>query len=496
MHKKSSKTLTTNPDSTTTNPNSTTTNPNSPTTNPDSPTLRMPEHFLYILFFISLLSSCTSPSPRTSALHTIAEADSLDRQGLLYSDTFSLRSASNFLCSFTNRTEKAKAFYYLGRNYSQLKLDNVAVDCYIAADKLHPDDSQLRGRIYSNMAHICAQLNDDSLAVFFRDMAMTQFKEANDTIRYYSAILENAFSLCKKEDYSTADSLLNVLDTIAISTLSTHYKMIRAYYLYNIQKYDSALLVLSGIIEPIPFSDVEFIKSLHSLVYFKTGDVENAVVLSKWILAYSSNTAYQSSAYYILREDARYKCNIEDVAKYDSLRKDLLDSAFVSHTSKIVAVHKLKNYFEHKDEFSTTLIYFFSLAILILLFILIVVAYIVFERKKKLRIKQNEVLKTLSNLKNADINQLFHWNNEDAFISETNLYLHGFADKIKSAYPFVTNRDIKFCVLILLCVKLDYAAYILGLSSGGIKNVKQRLARKFGTQSSKLYTFLVKVMTK
>ena len=105
---------------------------------------------------------------KKDALRTIYEADSLNSAGALFSDTIRLRQAADVLSPYSHRTEKAKALYYLGRNYSALNLDATAADCYIAADRLHPKDPQLRGRLNANMAYVCAQQNDDSIAIFFQ----------------------------------------------------------------------------------------------------------------------------------------------------------------------------------------------------------------------------------------------------------------------------------------------------------------------------------------
>ena len=133
---------------------------------------------------VAVLSSCGARVRREAALQTIAEADSLRAKGVLYSDTAKLNEAANALCHYTHRIEKAKALYYLGRNYSAEGKDDIAADCYINADRLRPDDPELLGRIISNMAYICAQQDKDSLAIIFREKAIAYFRIANDTLNY------------------------------------------------------------------------------------------------------------------------------------------------------------------------------------------------------------------------------------------------------------------------------------------------------------------------
>ena len=64
-----------------------------------------------------------------------------------------------------------KAYYYMGRNYSLSNQIAEAAGCYIEADRLQIDDPICRGRVNSNMAYICAQNNNDSLALTFYERA-------------------------------------------------------------------------------------------------------------------------------------------------------------------------------------------------------------------------------------------------------------------------------------------------------------------------------------
>ena len=466
--------------------------------------MRVSKFYIVLDILVAILlciSSCTTSAERAAALRTVAVADSLDSQGILYSDTVCLSQAVDALCRLTHRTEKAKALYYLGRNYSVKGEDAAAVDYYIEADRLEPDDARLRGRLYGNMAYICARQNKDSLAVVFREGAMHYFAESFDTLKLYSAMLENVFSLCKMQNFSNADSILKIIygSGISDSVFCGRINMIGAYYYYSIDQYDSALVLLDTSREVVNKSDIEFRNSLYSLIYLQTGETSKSVNLSEWIVNNSNNPAYLSSAYYVLREDARKRGDIDAVAEYDSQRKDVLDSSFVAESSRIVAINKLENYIEHKDDISSAYIYLILFVIVICAFGMYILLYEITSIKKKqqTRLKEKEIInERMSKIGESDIEELFHWNNEEKFYNDTNKYLYGMGEKLKSSFPNITHKDLQFCALIIMNVKLNYAAYILRLSPGGIKNVKQRLSHKLGTQSSQIHSFLLELLLK
>lgn len=108
---------------------------------------------------------------RKDACRIIAIADSLDADHILYSDTAALHGAIRVLSRPINRHRHrntlAAAYYYLGRNLSTCNAIDGAADCYIACDRLHPDDPILRGCVNTCMAYICSQQLEYGIALPF-----------------------------------------------------------------------------------------------------------------------------------------------------------------------------------------------------------------------------------------------------------------------------------------------------------------------------------------
>ncbi len=208
----------------------------------------------YLLLWLLLLlplfatqAATAAPSRIREAERTIAIADSMDAEHQLYSDTAALRTA---ICTLDkpitrhlHRNTLAAAYYYMGRNLE----DNYAhipeaADCYIACDRLHPDDPIRRGRVNACMAYICNQQSEDSLALIFRQRSTEAFRESGDTMRYAYGLLFLSENYCKLGEYHIADSLWRLAQTFPLD--SVHYACLletKGICFYCQQQYDSAL---------------------------------------------------------------------------------------------------------------------------------------------------------------------------------------------------------------------------------------------------------------
>ena len=137
---------------------------------------------IILSFLILTLASCHWHE----AKEVIAVADSLDQtEHVIYDDTAAL---GRTICSLDNPFGRVlmsntlgKAYYYMGRNledsYQQVA---EAAECYIEADRLQIDDPIYCGRVNSCMGYICAQNNNDSLALIFYERANEDFKESKN----------------------------------------------------------------------------------------------------------------------------------------------------------------------------------------------------------------------------------------------------------------------------------------------------------------------------
>ncbi len=135
----------------------------------------------------------------------------MDAEHQLYSDTAALHAAIRILdkpvTRHLHRNTLAAAYYYMGRNLSTDKAIPDAAECYIACDRLHPDDPIRRRRVNACMAYICSQQCEDTLALVFNKRAIKAFQEGGSEWLYAYSLLFLSENYSKIGRFHIADSL-------------------------------------------------------------------------------------------------------------------------------------------------------------------------------------------------------------------------------------------------------------------------------------------------
>ena len=206
------------------------------------------QRVLTLIVSVVLLLCFSSCSSWHEAERVIAMADSIDQtKHVIYDDTAALdgviRQLDNPFGRVLMSNTLGKAYYYMGRNYSLSNQIVEAAGCYIEADRLQIDDPIYRGRVNSNMAYICAQNNNDSLALIFYERASNDFKESGNEWRYSQTLLDRSESNILLHNYIVADSLLQIAQSYQFdSAYQARYYETCGLYHYEQLQYDSALV--------------------------------------------------------------------------------------------------------------------------------------------------------------------------------------------------------------------------------------------------------------
>ena len=283
-------------------------------------------HILCVLGLTFLFSSCGWQE----AKEVIATADSLDQtEHVIYDDTAALgrtiRSLDNPFGRVLMSNTLGKAYYYMGRNlednYQQIA---AAAECYIEADRLQIDDPIYRGRVNSCMGYICAQNNNDSLALVFYERASEDFKKSGNEWRYAQGLLNIILYSIGSQMFTKADSLLQIAQSYQLdSAYQARYYETRGLYFYEQQQYDSALVYFNQGLnywqseEEKCFSYMKMVQ-----IYLTINDLKKALPYSQLIIIKSNNLNYISNAYYCLMQDAREKDDAQLLSIYSHARTD------------------------------------------------------------------------------------------------------------------------------------------------------------------------------
>ena len=312
------------------------------------------QRVLILIVSVVLLLCFSSCSSWHEAKVVIDMADSLDQaEHVIYDDTAALGKAILCLDNPFGRVlmcnTLGKAYYYMGRNledYHQQVAE--AARCYIEADRLQIDDPIYRGRVNSCMGYICAQNNNDSLALIFYERASEDFKESGNEW-YYAHHLLNVIPCCiNLHLFTKTDSLLQIAQTYSLdSTYRARYYETQGLYFYEQQQYDSALVYFNQGLNYWQSEEDKCFSYLKIMqVSLDINDLAQAIPYAQCIIKQSNNPNYISNAYYCLMQDAKRKNNAELLSQYSHARTDALKLLRVNTNKYAEAAPKLMEYLQ------------------------------------------------------------------------------------------------------------------------------------------------------
>lgn len=473
------------------------------------------QRILTLIVSIVLLLCFSSCSSWHEAKEVIAVADSLDQaEHVIYDDTAALgrtiRCLDNPFGRVLMSKTLGKAYYYMGRNYSMSNQIADAANCYIEADRLQLDDPIYRGRVNSNMAYICAQNNNDSLALIFYECASKYFKESGNDWRYAQNLLDRIEFNVKLLNYLVADSLLQIAQSYQLDSLyQARLYETRGLYFYEQQQYDSALIYFQ---KGLDYWQSEKEKCFCYLkimqVSLEINSLSQAIPYAQCVIGVSNNPNYLSNAYYCLMQQAKQEGDAGLVSNYASCREDLNRVLEVYKESYTQAVTIIQDYELNPYPWRWVWI---MLATILLVCIILFVGAVVYRHRNHIASEQIDRLS-------------IHVENQDALLSQELYYrqlgekLSNIVDKYHAPHKRwkeykTLKRDLSPWLHIWMCkldtlplserekifctIRLVYSymsdiqiAEYLCYDKHGIRVFKQRIAKKLGTTSADLLDFL------
>lgn len=488
---------------------------------------RTAKHYLLLslLALQVVATACTLPSTRKEALRTIATADSLDNTHQLYSDTVALRLAIRALnkpiSRDIHRNALASAYYYMGRNLSNANAITEATDCYIACDRLHPDDLILRGRVNACMADICSQQQADSLALFFNNRSTKAFQESGNIWYYAYGLLFLSENYSNLKMFNTADSLwyqaqeFQIDDAYRICLLEK-----RGSYFYKQQQYDSALTYFSQIANSS--TNVEnrcyyYLRIMQSYTHLNKEQL--AYPYAEYIVGHSQTPNFCKNAYYTLISKARKENNTDLMAIYAYKRQDYNELLSTQRESTARAVVQLQNYILHPYPFRTR-----NIIIIGCLFLcsLLLIIFCLYYKQKTHELSQvsGQLILLQTHLKDSqrlqqedfeqrrqavetivlNISDLFEfsapiWKDYNALCHVANQNLYNVVLRLQQSYH-LNQQDILICLLTLYQAPAKVIADKINRSVSSIPKLKSITAKTIGTTTPQLREFLISFMAK
>ena len=431
----------------------------------------------------------------------VAQAEMLDKtEHVIYDDTAALgrtiRCLDNPVGRLLMSNTLGKAYYFMGRNYSLSDQIVEAAECYIEADRLQIDDPIYRGRINSNMAYICAQNNNDSLALIFYECASKYFKESGNDWRYAQNLLDRIEFNVKLLNYLVADSLLQIAQSYQLdSSYQARYYETNGLYFYELHQYDSALVYFN---RGLNYWRSEEEKCFSYLKVMQVGidmqDFESAVSYAQYIVEHSNNPNYLSNAYYCLLLEAKENNDVKKLSQYTHARTDALKLLRDNTNKYAESTPKLMEYLQNPHPWRWVWI---SFPIIIVVCVLLAIG--IWISRKSSRKQEADILhhqslfefeKGLIEILDKYHSPRNHWRNYSVLKKDLAPWLHDWTTQL-DALP-LSEQDKIFCTISLIYPNLsdveiaDYMCY----TKGSIRVLKNRILKKIGVSSSEFSKFL------
>ena len=482
------------------------------------------------------LCSCTWQEAR----EVIAVADSLDQtEHVIYDDTAALgrtiRSLDNPLGRLLMSNTLGKAYYYMGRNlednYQQIA---AAAECYIEADRLQIDDPIYRGRVNSCMGYICAQNNNDSLALIFYERASEDFKKSGNEWRYAQGLLNIILYSIGSQMFPKADSLLQIAQSYQLdSAYQARYYETRGLYFYEQQQYDSALVYFN---QGLNYWQSETEKCFSYLKIMQVNldihDLAQAIPYAQCIVRLSNNPNHLINAYYCLMQETKSKNNAELLSRYSHARTDAQRLLLNHANNSAEAMPQLEEYLSNPHPLRWIWITITGFIVVSLVLFVGTILYrkhttkylnsttsrlkettiLLQEANEKIenlstRIKEQEVVEGQSKSSyylNKNINSIRSefpapsnkWNDYKRLKKDIDPWLHNWLRALDQLN--LADREKILCIYTLLYPHLSTAklADYMNYDKAGIRVFKTRMVQKLGIQSSQLPSFLRKLSIK
>ena len=472
------------------------------------------QRVLVLLVFIVLLLCFSSCSSWHEAKAVIAMADSIDQtKHVIYDDTAalgrSIRCLDNPFGRVLMSNTLGKAYYYMGRNYSLSNQIAEAVGCYIEADRLQIDDPIYRGRVNSCMGYICAQNNNDSLALTFYERASYNFGSSNDWL-YAQSLLNLCEININLHNYITADYLLQITQTYQLdSAYQARYYETLGLYFYEQQQYDSALVYFERGLNYWQSEEEKCFSYLKQVqIYLKLNVLEQALPYAQLIIEHSDNPNYLVNAYYCLMQDAKRKNNVELLSKYSHIRTDMQKLLRNSMLKDAEALPRIEEYLLNPYPMRWVWI---VLTIILAVCIILATGAAVYRQRNRIAREQIDKLSTHVEDQEALLSQeLYHrqfgeklsnivdryhtphkrWKEYKTLKRDLSPWLHTWMCKLDTL-P-LSEREKIFCSISLVYSHMTdiEIAEFLCYDKHGIRVFKQRISKKLGTTSADFLDFL------
>ena len=477
---------------------------------------------------VGLFLACT-PRAVQDAQRVVAQADTLRAEGRMYGidegDSLTLAQAYETLGAIPLPFREgmglgssyAHACFHYGRLLRQKDNPVEAMQVFINATHSHTRDYHILGRIYSNMGDIAHLAGDYQLSYEMYEKSGDMYLKNGDTLLYYYDLNNMAFELAEQGKKEEVLALLKIIENqcsdknVLAKTWETKANMYE-----SVEQYDSVLLM----IEKFPYSAMCYVYKARAFEHL--GQIDSALYYAKKMMTLSD--ASEQNKYNMLYIILNYDTTLvnDDIIALSSQRSDIETDVLIPlHNKWAIAVQLIEQDLNRKPN----IVWLYAVCITLFITGLILWIYRHYKRRTHQSLTQqvnelkhiNNVAKQeheqivqehteyqndlLSQIENAcgifyqshHLQNDLSWSDYDQMCKIVNQQFFFFAQKLQNSH-LLSEREIRLCILVLIGItNSKQLADMLLYSESGIRNFKNRTAKKLDTNSVELRNKLLKI---
>ena len=449
-------------------------------------------YYILYLLLVCIFAACAPRSIR-EAQSVVAQADSLWLAGKLYGmdegDSATLAQAYKTLEAIPLPFREglglgspyAHACYHYGKLLRAKDDPVAAMQAFINATHSHTRDYHILGRVYSNIGSICHLAGEFQLSYDMYEKSADMFIRNCDSTAYFYAINDMAYELAEQGKKDSAFMVLEQIDRTKIDS----YAIMKIFEtkaeacLYA-HMYDSAIYYTSPLLS-YSYTEPEWLL-IRAQAYSLNGENDSAVYYANRALSITNEIYHQNNALYILTNFFPHNQDDDFAVSYDAYFSKVLFEA-PGRRSKKREQALMEEFRQHIDELVTTNEAMQQRQAQIL--------------KEQTDYIQNKIAQIEQNCLALYISEDFPanicWKDYDKMCEIINEHCHLLVSKLQTVYH-LTEKEIRLCVAVIIGISnSELLADMLYYGYSGIRNFKNRTAKKLGTNSVELRDVLMHI---
>ena len=477
-------------------------------------------HIVQLALLTGLLLSSCSPQALHEAQRVVAEADSLRTEGVAYTDSVTMAEAYNTLekWQYLYPTDYARACYYYGRLLRNNDDPVAAMQVFINATHTNTRDYHILGRIYSNMGSICHLASEYQLSYDMYSRSANLFLQNGDTLLYYYGLNNMAVELAVQGEEVQTRDILSIIQQYDNRELRIKTYETEALLSQYIGDYGRVIFIIDSI-QGLGYTDVlgDVIKAR---AYSYLNQPDSALYYVRKVLPRTQNPAYLVDVYYISSHDDK-TLPVDSILAITSQRADIQKIWGQEQGSYAQSVQLLEQDLHRRPN----LMWLYAIIGTCVLIGCILCVYIVHKKKcHQLLSQQVTHLEDMHNTEQQRLEKMVQehteyesslltqikqtcivfynsehlkedlsWSNFDLMCDVVNQQLCFIAKKLQSTYS-LRDKEVRLCILVLIGISNSkQLADMLCYGESGIRNFKNRTAKKLSTNSIELRNKLLKI---